>query len=81
VKSEEIKNIYAPFEGTVPVVEINVKQGDRVIKGQVLAAVEALKAKHDVKSPCDGIVREILENIGNEVEAGNPILTIIPEGN
>ncbi|MCP4726054.1 MAG: biotin/lipoyl-binding protein [bacterium] len=72
--------VFAPFDGTVPVVEMKVKEGDTVTKGQVVAAIEAMKAKHDVKSPVDGTVAAIHVAVGNEVEAGNPILTIAPKG-
>lgn len=68
--------VYSPFEGKVEVVEINVKVGDRVTKGQVVAAVEAMKAKHDVRAPCDGKVTAVHADLGGEVSSGKPILTI-----
>ena len=36
--------IYSPFDGKTELVEISVKVGDTVTEGQVLAAVEAMKA-------------------------------------
>lgn len=68
--------VYSPFEGKVEVVEINVKVGDSVGEGQVVAAVEAMKAKHDVKAPCAGKIVSIDVELGGEVSAGRPILTI-----
>lgn len=68
--------VYSPFEGKVEVVEIRVRPGDCVTKGQVLAAVEAMKAKHDVKSPCDGRVRSIDAVLGTAVAKGISILTL-----
>jgi len=41
--------VYSPFEGKVQLVEIRVRVGDAVREGQVVAAVEAMKAKHDVR--------------------------------
>ena len=70
------KDIFSPFEGNVEVVEVNVKAGDAVTQGQVVAAVEAMKAKHDVKAPCAGRVTAVHASIGNEVSAGKPIMTI-----
>ncbi len=70
------KDIFSPFEGNVEVVEVNVKAGDVVTQGQVVAAVEAMKAKHDVKAPCAGRVSAVHASIGNEVSAGKPIMTI-----
>ncbi len=69
-------DVFSPFDGNVELVEINVKVGDTVTLGQVVAAVEAMKAKHDVKAPCAGRVSTVHAVIGNEVSAGKPILTI-----
>lgn len=69
-------SVYSPFEGKVELVEINVRVGDVVRKGQVVASVEAMKAKHDVRSPCDGTVLEIHSDLGSEVSASKPILSI-----
>ena len=68
--------VYAPFDGKVQVVEVQVQVGDTVREGQVVAAVEAMKAKHDVRAPCSGKVATIEVEIGADVMAGQPILTI-----
>ena len=68
--------VYSPFEGKVEVVEIRVKAGESVRQGQIVAAVEAMKAKHDVKSPCEGVVRSIDAAVGGTVSRGMPILTL-----
>jgi len=68
--------VYSPFQGKTELVEINVSAGDRVTKGQVVAAVEAMKAKHDVKAPCGGTVLSIDAGIGADIEAGKSIMTI-----
>jgi pyruvate carboxylase subunit B len=68
--------VFSPFPGTVEVVEIMVKAGDAVTKGQVLAAVEAMKARHEIKAPSAGTVLSIGADIGDEVDASRPILTL-----
>ena len=68
--------VFSPFEGKVELVEINVKVGDAVTEGQVVAAVEAMKAKHDVKAPVSGTVVSVDADLGAEVTARNPILTL-----
>jgi len=68
--------VYSPFEGKVELVEIRVKAGDTVKKGQVLAAVEAMKAKHDVKAPCNGKVLSLDASLGTAVAKGISILTL-----
>lgn len=80
VVSGAVKDVFAPFDGTVPVTAIKTKIGDVVTKGQVLAIVEALKAQHDVKSPVDGTVANIFVIVGAEVESGEPILSIAHKG-
>jgi pyruvate carboxylase subunit B len=68
--------VYSPFEGKVELVEVRVRVGDAVREGQVVAAVEAMKAKHEVRAPCSGKVASIDATIGTDVVAGRPILTI-----
>ncbi|MFV2071475.1 MAG: biotin/lipoyl-containing protein [Thermoanaerobaculales bacterium] len=68
--------VFSPFQGKTELVEINVKTGDAVAEGQVVAAVEAMKAKHDVKAPCSGNVLSIDADIGADIVAGRSILTI-----
>ncbi len=66
----------APFPGAVTLKDLLVKEGDAITSGQVVAVVEAMKADHDVKSPCAGKIDSVLISIGSEVPAGQPILTI-----
>ena len=68
--------VYSPFGGKVEVVEINVRVGDEVTEGQVVASVEAMKAKHDVRAPRAGKVTAIHVELGGEVSSGKPILSI-----
>jgi len=68
--------VYSPFDGNVELVDIKVKAGDTVTKGQVVAAVEAMKAQHDVKAPVGGKVASVDAAIGSTVSKGRPILSI-----
>ena len=68
--------VFSPFSGTVEVVALRVKEGDAVTSGQVVAAVEAMKAQHDVHSPVAGKVVKVHVGLGDEVGAGSPILSI-----
>ena len=72
--------VFSPFEGKTELVEINVKVGDTVSDGQVVASVEAMKAKHDVKAPCAGTVASVDANLGDDIGAGQAILTIAANG-
>jgi pyruvate carboxylase subunit B len=68
--------IFHAFAGSVDVADILVKEGDSISKGQVIAQVEAMKAKHDIKAPKDGRVISINAKIGDEIDSSHPILTI-----
>ena len=68
--------VFSPFKGKVELVELKVKIGETVKEGQVVAAVEAMKAKHDVRAPAQGQVVSIDADLGADVVAGQPILTI-----
>ncbi len=68
--------VFSPFKGKVELVELKAKIGDIVEEGQIVAAVEAMKAKHDVRAPVAGRVLTIEAAVGTDVAAGQPILTI-----
>ena len=68
--------VYSAFSGTVDVVDILVKVGDSVQKGQTVAKVEAMKAQHDIKAPRAGVISSIAVSIGDEIDSGNPIMSI-----
>jgi pyruvate carboxylase subunit B len=68
--------VFSPFKGKVELVELKVKLGDTVTEGQLVAAVEAMKAKHDVRAPAGGKVVSIDVELGSDILAGQPILTL-----
>ncbi len=69
-------SVFSTFAGSVEVVDIKVKQGDKVTKGAIVATVEAMKANHDIKAKCDGTVTGIHVKIGDEIDSTKPIITI-----
>ena len=76
ISAKETKSIFSTFAGSVDVVDILVKIGDHIKKGQVVIQVEAMKAKHDIKSQFNGVVSSINVAIGDEIDSTKPILTI-----
>jgi len=68
--------VFSGFGGEVEVIDILVKEGAKVSKGTVVASVEAMKAQHDIKAPCDGTVSSVDVRIGDEIDAEQCILTI-----
>ncbi len=59
-------NLTAPMPGSV--VSVNIKTGDKVIKGQPLIIIEAMKMEHTISSPIDGVIDRIAANIGDQVD-------------
>ena len=64
----------APMPGNI--VAINVKVGDAVADGQVVAVMEAMKMNVDVVAPCAGTVQQIIADKGAVVATDDPIMTI-----
>ena len=62
----------APMPGKV--VSFSVKAGDKVIKGQPLAVLEAMKMEHTIAAPADGMVQELLYAPGDQVIEGADLL-------
>ena len=67
------------FHG-VPVIEVMVKPGDHVEKGQGLVTLESAKATMEVPAPFAGTVKEMRVKEGDEVSEGSVIATIEAEG-
>lgn len=76
--SEAVKStpIFHPFEGIVQVVDVLVHEGESVKSGQTVAFVEAMKAKHHIKSQVDGIVTKVNVKIGDEINSSTPIIIL-----
>jgi pyruvate carboxylase subunit B len=68
--------IYSTFAGSVEVADILVSVGDRVAEGAVIAQVEAMKAKHDIRTPVAGTVTAIHVSPGREIDSSTAIATI-----
>ena len=64
----------------VPVVELNVKPGDRVEIDTALMVLESDKATVDIPSPLAGTVSKVLVAEGDTVSEGSLVLLIEPAG-
>ena len=60
------------------VVELRVKEGDRVRKGDVLVVLEAMKMRNELASPADGIVRGIRVAAGANARSNEPMMFVAP---
>lgn len=68
------EKINAPMPGTI--LSVNVKVGDTVTKGQVIAVLEAMKMENEIMSPVDGKVTFVGVSNGATVESGSAICVI-----
>ncbi|MBX2851719.1 MAG: beta-ketoacyl-ACP synthase 3 [Phycisphaeraceae bacterium] len=66
----------SPADQEVMVSVWNVKVGDEVTTGQIIADMEADKATFEFGSPCDGVVAEILIEPDEKVPVGTPVIKI-----
>ncbi|HRE92399.1 MAG TPA: biotin/lipoyl-binding protein, partial [Myxococcota bacterium] len=66
----------APMPGKV--VAVKVAAGDRVAQGQVLVILEAMKMEHAIESGSDGVVTEVLVQVGDVVAADQELVTVGP---
>ena len=67
-------NVVSPIQGQV--VNVKVKVGDKVQKGDVVVIVEAMKLENEVVSPFEGTVKEVLVTKGQNVKAKDVIMVI-----
>ena len=70
----DLRQVPSPIQGSV--IDIKVKVGDIVKKGDVLLVIEAMKLENAVPSPYNGEVAEILVNKGQSVAAKEIVVTI-----
>lgn len=66
--------IIAPISGKL--LEMKVKVGDRVSKGQIIAVIEAMKLENEVPSTAEGTVIKVLYNAGASVNT-NDVLVVL----
>jgi len=69
--------ILAPMPGKVTSVE--VKQGEKVAKGQRLLTLEAMKMEHGLVAPFDGVVAELNAKAGTQVQVDALLARVTPE--
>ena len=68
--------IKAPMHGRV--LELLAGIGDRVMVGQRLAVIEAMKMEHTLRAPFAAVVKELPVSTGDQVVEGAPIMVLEP---
>ncbi len=69
-------SLLAPMPGTV--VRIGAAVGDRVVVGDPILWLEAMKMEHTVTAPADGVLTELNVEVGRQVDVG-AVLAIVDD--
>ncbi len=68
------ENVTSPLPGTI--IEIKVKEGEKVKRGQVLVVMEAMKMANDIVADHDGTINKIMVKVGENVTQGVVLVTM-----
>jgi pyruvate carboxylase subunit B len=66
--------VAAPMPGLI--LRIEAKAGQAVKKNQLVLVMEAMKMENEIYAPCDGTIASIAVSQGQQVAAGDTLLTI-----
>lgn len=66
--------VSAPMPGKI--LAVNVQEGQKVKKGEVLFILEAMKMENEIMAPEDGVVEKVVVSKGAQVASGD-ILAIL----
>ncbi len=72
--SSSAAQITAPMPGTI--FEMKVKEGDAVVKGEVVLVLEAMKMENEIFSPTNGVIKSVMVKTGGLVNAGDILIEI-----
>ena len=61
-------SLRAPMPGKI--IDVRVKDGETVSRGQPVIVLEAMKMEHTLTAPDDGTVKRVKYAIGDQVEEG-----------
>ena len=68
------EQVTSPMPGTI--VKVNVKAGQNVKSGDVLAVLEAMKMENEIMAPHDAAIVQVLTDVGTKVDTGTPIIVL-----
>jgi len=64
----------APMPGKV--IAVHVAVGAKVKRGEALMVMEAMKMEHTIAAPADGVVKEVLYGVGDQVAEGAALINL-----
>lgn len=66
------KSIKAPMQSTV--VKLAVSAGDKVVEGDQILVLEAMKMEQSISSPRDGVIKAVKVSVGETVPSGTVLI-------
>lgn len=75
-KNKQLSHIKAPMPGLV--LEIAIKEGQAVSKGEKILILEAMKMENSLLIPVDAVIKTILVTKGQAVEKGQVLVELEP---
>jgi biotin carboxyl carrier protein len=73
--TESMKQLKAPISGRI--MEVLVKAGDNIKKGQLIFVLEAMKMQNHINSPTTAKISELKVKIGQSVKTGEVLATFV----
>jgi len=68
------EKVVSPMPGTI--VRVNVKAGQSIKSGEVLAVLEAMKMENEIMAPHDAKVLQVVVDVGAKVDSGTPLIVL-----
>lgn len=68
-------HILSPIPGRI--FKINVKEGDKVVKGDVVLIIDAMKMENNITTKKEGTVQSLMVDLDDMIEAGTPLVEIV----
>ncbi|MEO7348707.1 MAG: biotin carboxylase N-terminal domain-containing protein [Terrimesophilobacter sp.] len=68
-------SVKAPMQATI--VKLAVNEGDRVVKGDLLLVLEAMKMEQPIAAHKDGVIANVNATVGSTVSSGHLLLNIL----
>ena len=69
--------VLSPMHGML--LEVLVKAGDSVSKGQILAVLEAMKMHYEIQAEIDGTVMHVSAGMGDQVASDQLLFELKPD--
>lgn len=70
--AEDTNHIFSPMPGKV--IKLNVKDKDKVKKGEIMLVVEAMKMENNIIAPKDAQIEKINTSVGEMVDSSKPLI-------